>query len=80
MRAAAAALLLFIINIIGLVLGPTTVGIISDYLQQAQQMNDVDSLRYAMMACSLVYVVSAFNYYCAGRHIREDFATASRLS
>jgi MFS family permease len=73
MRAAAAALLLFIINIIGLVFGPTTVGVISDYLQASQAMNDIDSLRYALVACSFVYVISAFNYYCAGRHIREDF-------
>ena len=73
MRAAAAALLLFIINIIGLVFGPTTVGVISDYLQASQAMNDIDSLRYALVACSFVYIISAFNYYCAGRHIREDF-------
>jgi hypothetical protein len=37
-------------------------------------MNDIDSLRYALVACSFVYIISAFNYYCAGRHIREDFA------
>ena len=35
MRASASALLLFIINIIGLVLGPTTVGFLSDYFQSA---------------------------------------------
>ena len=34
-RAAASALLLFMINIIGLVFGPTTVGIISDLLQSS---------------------------------------------
>lgn len=79
MRAAAAALLLFIINIIGLVFGPTTVGIISDYLQTNQSMNDIDSLRYALMACSLVYIISAINYYFAGRHIRKDFTASGRI-
>ena len=72
MRAAASALLLFIINMIGLVLGPTAVGLISDYLQANWQVNDVESLRYALVACSFVYVLSAVNYYFAGRHIRED--------
>jgi MFS family permease len=77
MRAAASALLLFIINIIGLVFGPTTIGLFSDYLQSNWQMNDVESLRYALMGCSLVYLVSATNYFFAGRHIREDFARAA---
>ena len=76
MRAAAAALLLFIVNIIGLVFGPTAVGLGSDYLQANMNMNDTDSLRYALMCCSLVYIIAAFNYYCAGRHIREDFEAA----
>lgn len=76
MRAAASALLLFIINIIGLVFGPTTVGMISDYLQTNWQMSDVQSLRYALAGCSLVYAISALNYYCAGRHIREDLGRA----
>ena len=72
MRTAASALLLFIINIIGLVFGPTAVGLISDYLQTHLNMNDVDSLRWALVACSMVYLISAINYYFAGRHIRED--------
>jgi hypothetical protein len=74
MRAAAAALLLFIVNIIGLVFGPTTVGVISDYLQVNQNMNDVDSLRYALAGCSFVYILSATSYFIAGTDIREDFA------
>lgn len=77
MRAAASALLLFIINIIGLVFGPTTVGVISDYLQHNWQMSDVESLRYALAGCSLVYGISALNYYCAGRHIRGDLSRAA---
>lgn len=76
MRAVASALLLFIINIIGLVFGPTAIGVFSDYLQANWQMNDVESLRYSLLSCSLVYVVSALNYYFAGRNIREDFARA----
>ena len=76
MRAAASALLLFIINIIGLVFGPTLLGALSDILQANWHMNDQDSLRYALLACSLIYVISAINYYCASRHIRADLARA----
>ena len=76
MRAAASALLLFIINIIGLVFGPTLIGVISDFLQSNWQLNDVESLRYALLSCSLVYILSGLNYYNAAGHIREDFARA----
>ncbi len=75
MRAAASALLLFIINIIGLVFGPTTVGILSDMLQIHWQMNEVDSLRYALMACNFVYLVSFVNYWLASRHLKSDLQT-----
>jgi len=72
MRAAASALLLFIINIIGLVFGPTTVGFLSDLFQQSWQMNEIDSLRYALLACNFVYLISFVNYWLASRHLKED--------
>ena len=46
----AAAILLFIINIIGLGLGPTVVGMLADLL--APRFG-VESLRYALLVCSL---------------------------
>ena len=72
MRAAASALLLFIINIIGLVFGPTTVGIISDLLQSSMQMNDVESLQMALLACNFVYLLSFYYYFQASRHLETD--------
>ncbi|NBR19238.1 MAG: hypothetical protein EBT88_02720, partial [Proteobacteria bacterium] len=57
MRAAASALLLFIINIIGLVFGPTTVGILSDLLQSSMQMNDIESLRWAGLGIGALLMV-----------------------
>ena len=72
MRAAASALLLFIINIIGLVFGPTTVGIISDLLQSSMQMNDVQSLQMALLACNFVYLLSFYYYFQASRHLETD--------
>ena len=76
MRSAASALLLFIINIIGLVFGPTTVGILSDLMQTHWQMTAVESLRYALLACSFVYLISFINYINAARYLREDLETS----
>ena len=80
MRASASALLLFIINIIGLVFGPTTIGIISDLLQGSMQMNDVDSLKYAMLACNLVYLVAFLSFTLASRHLKEDLARSAEMN
>jgi MFS family permease len=76
MRAAASALLLFIINIIGLVLGPTTVGILSDLFQTMFNMTDVESLKTALLICGFVYLISALNYYLAGKHLPGDLKRA----
>ena len=76
MRSAASALLLFIINIIGLVFGPTTVGFLSDFLQSGWSMDATESLRWALFACSFVYIISFINYTMAARTLREDLATA----
>ncbi len=72
MRAAASALLLFIINIIGLVFGPTTVGIISDLLQSNMQMTDIESLRMALLMCNFVYLLSFYYYFRASKTLEGD--------
>ncbi len=72
MRAAASALLLFIINIIGLVFGPTVVGILSDLLQSSAQMDATESLRMALLACNFVYLLSFYYYFKASQTIGED--------
>ena len=74
MRAVASALLFFILNIIGLGMGPTTVGLVSDSLVD---QHDVDSLRYAMMYIvpSSMFISGAL-YVLASRYIREDLANA----
>ena len=76
MRASASALLLFIINIIGLVFGPTTVGWLSDLFRETMSMNDSLSLRWALAVCSLVYLISFTNYILAARHLKTDLATS----
>ena len=69
MRAVAAGILLFILNIIGLGLGPQLVGILSDVLNP--EYGD-ESLRWALLICSLVYMWAAVHYFIAGRHLGDD--------
>ncbi len=70
MRAVASALLLFILNIIGLGLGPQVTGILSDLL--AGQFGD-ESMRYSLFIVAVVIGPwSAFHYYIAGRHLGAD--------
>ena len=74
MRAVSSALLFFILNIIGLGMGPTTVGLVSDSLVD---QHDVDSLRYAMMyIIPTSMFISGALYMMASRYIREDLANA----
>lgn len=72
MRATAAGVLLFIINIIGLGFGPQMVGIVSDLLNPEFGK---ESLRYALLICSLFYIWAALHFYFAGRHLKNDLVT-----
>jgi predicted MFS family arabinose efflux permease len=71
MRAVAAAVLLFIVNMIGLGAGPQFVGIVSDLL--APRFG-VDSLRWALAICSLVNLWAAVHFYIAGRALPAELA------
>jgi MFS family permease len=74
MRAAAAAVLLFVLNLIGMGIGPFFVGWLSDTLQPAL---GVDSLRYALLATIVFNLWSAAHYLMATRTLREELAQAS---
>src|SRR5215472_9728501 len=76
MRAQAAAILLFILNIIGFGLGPPTVGEISELLKQYLSLG-VDSIRWAMMTTMLPWAVSAWCYWRASRTLKDDLARGS---
>jgi len=72
MRSVASAILLFVINIIGLGLGPQAAGILSDYLIATQ---GVDSLRYSLlMIGAITGPWTAWHFYAASRHIEADLA------
>jgi MFS family permease len=72
MRAMASALLLFVINIVGLGLGPQGVGILSDLLRGT--FAD-DSLRYALLFVVVAGAIwSVLHYALAASTLREDLA------
>lgn len=73
MRAMAAAVLLFMINIIGLGLGPQLIGIASDLLNP---FYGDESLRYALLFVSMVYFWAAGHFWMAARTLRQDLASA----
>jgi len=72
MRSVAAAILLFILNIIGLGAGPQAVGIVSDLLNPTY---GEESLRYSLLIVSFMNVWSAYHYYVAGKYLKEDLVT-----
>ena len=75
MRGVASALMLLILNMIGLGLGPLTVGYVSDLL--APHFAD-ESMRYSLMIISAVLLPwAAWHYYLAGQSIDADLARAA---
>lgn len=73
MRAQASAILFFVLNLIGLGLGPMTTGLLSDFLRP--EYGDL-SIRYALMTVVMVNIWCATHYYMATRTLREDLARA----
>ncbi|MCP5041683.1 MAG: MFS transporter [bacterium] len=78
MRATASAILLFVINMIGLGLGPLGVGIFSDLLVPSLGN---ESLRYALLATVVVFAAwSVLHYMLAARTLRDDLGASARES
>ena len=71
MRAFTSAVLFFILNLIGLGLGPVTTGILSDLLADQYGIN---SLRYAMVIVSLIGTTSIPLFLAAAHYLPEDLA------
>jgi hypothetical protein len=75
MRAQAAAVLLLILNLIGMGLGPQFVGVLSDWL--APRVG-VESIRWSLLVTIVVGALwSAVHYFLAARTLREDLAAAA---
>ena len=76
MRALAASILLFILNLIGLGLGPQFTGIVSDLLRDAY---GTESLRMALVVVLAFNVISTVFYLMAGRTLKDALARAHEL-
>lgn len=75
MRGVASAIMLFILNIIGLGLGPQVTGILSDLLAPAF---GAESMRYALLlVIGVAAPISALSYFMASRTIESDLARAN---
>jgi predicted MFS family arabinose efflux permease len=79
MRAMASAILLFIINIIGLGLGPAAIGMLSDYflvgmcqLDACTLVQEGTALRWALVVGAIVNVWAMVHFMLASRSIRGD--------
>lgn len=75
MRALASSILFFVLNLIGLGLGPLFTGMLSDYLAPEYGK---DALRYALVSVVLVYFWCGFHYLKAAKYINEDLQNAPR--
>jgi MFS family permease len=69
MRATSMALIMLLVNLIGMGVGPQVVGILSDVLMPRF---GVDSLRYAMLLVSFISLWASYHFWQVGRTVRED--------
>jgi hypothetical protein len=74
MRATASAIFLFINNLLGLGLGTTLIGALSEALRVRA---GVESLRYAILAGTGFYLIAAVLFLWASRRLAKDWESAS---
>jgi len=77
MRATASAVLLLVVNLVGLGFGPTFIGAMSDFLAP---IYGADSLRLAMRSIVIVYIISAIAAFIASRHFVADLERVGKSS
>ncbi|MBT6245041.1 MAG: MFS transporter, partial [Gammaproteobacteria bacterium] len=76
MRAVASAILLFMLNIIGMGLGPYFVGIISDLFTPEFA---IDSLRYALCIAVFANLWASIHYFRGANSLRTDLEQTEAL-
>ena len=74
-RALSSSVLFFVLNIIGLGLGPLTVGAVSDALMPSL---GADSIRWAIMSTAVAAFIGAGFYFNAARYVRDDLRSVAR--
>ena len=77
MRAVAAAILLFVLNLIGMGLGPTLVGVLSDVLMPTTG-EGLNPLCAVCFSCAQRLVCRAFSDWCT--HVTQDLADSEELN
>jgi predicted MFS family arabinose efflux permease len=73
-RGASSAVLLFVLNLIGLGGGPVFVGRMSDFFKPAY---GTESLKMALYALTPFYILTVLAHYAASRSIRRDMMAAA---
>ncbi len=79
MRALAASILLFVLNLIGMGLGPVVVGVTSDLLNAYTDLGD-ESVRWALVSVLIFNVASTIFYFMAAKDLKSDLARSHELS
>jgi predicted MFS family arabinose efflux permease len=77
MRALTSAVLFFILNLIGLGMGPLVAGFLSDVL--SEQYGD-DGLRYAMLIVAGISSIGIAMFVLAARNLKRDYAIRDALT
>lgn len=75
MRSVAASINLFIGNLVGLGLGPLTVGILSDLYGTT---TGAASLRYAILTVSMLWIVAAVLFFFSGKTLQSELDAVAR--
>lgn len=76
-RAVTLAIVSMLSHLVGMGLGPQLIGILSDQLRPEY---GVESLRYAMLAVSLVALWSGFHFWRTARTVAEDIEATTALN
>ena len=77
MRALTSVILFFVLNLIGLGMGPLTAGLLSDFFTQTYGN---DGLRYAMIIVGLIASIGVLMFILGARSLPRDLETARRLA
>ena len=75
-RAMSTALFFFILNMIGLGLGPSISGWLIDFFKSDYE--DIDSMRYAMTAISCVFIPSIISFLIVAQKLPRDWEVAEK--
>jgi predicted MFS family arabinose efflux permease len=73
MRATAVAVVMLLVNLVGMGIGPQAVGLLSDWLKPHVAG---DSLRYAMLLLSSLALWAAYHFWQVGETVRGDLSVA----